>query len=99
MAMRRPYRRRLAGLAALALALAVTVGLNLWADSALRGVRLDLSEDRRHALDAATDAVLAGLRQPVTLRLVVSGQIAAASPALAGYARRVEARLEDYVAA
>ncbi len=35
----------------------------------------------------------------MTLRLVVSDQIAASSPALAGYARRVEARLEDYAAA
>jgi ABC-type uncharacterized transport system involved in gliding motility auxiliary subunit len=99
MAMRRPLRHRLTGLAALALALAATVGVNLWADGALRGHRIDLSEDRRHALDAATDAVLGGLSQPVTLRLVVSDRIAAASPALAGYARRVEARLEDYAAA
>lgn len=97
--MRRPLRHRLTGLAALALALAATVGVNLWADNALRGHRLDLSEDRRHALDAATNAVLGGLSQPVTLRLVVSDRIAAASPALAGYARRVEARLEDYAAA
>lgn len=97
--MRLPLRHRLTGLAALALALAATVGVNLWADGALRGYRLDLSEDRRHALDAATQAVLSGLRQPVTLRLVVSDRLAAASPALAGYARRVEARLEDYAAA
>ena len=98
MAMRLPLRRRLIGLSALALALVATVGINLWADSGLRGHRLDLSEDRRHALDAATSAVLAGLRQPITLRLVVSGRLASTSPALAGYARRVEARLEDYVA-
>ncbi|MGO1079001.1 GldG family protein [Inquilinus sp. CA228] len=97
--MRRPLRHRLTGLAVLALALAATVGVNLWADGALRGHRLDLSEDRRHALGAATNAVLGGLSQPVTLRLVVSDRIAAASPALAGYARRVEARLEDYAAA
>ncbi|MFE0755688.1 Gldg family protein [Inquilinus sp. NPDC058860] len=97
--MRQPLRHRLTGLAALALALAATVGVNLWADGALRGHRIDLSEDRRHALDAATRAVLGGLSQPVTLRLVVSDQLAAASPALAGYARRVEARLEDYAAA
>lgn len=97
--MRAPLRHRLTGLAALALALAATVGINLWADGALRGHRLDLSEDRRHALDAATGAVLGGLSQPVTLRFVVSDRIAATSPALAGYARRVEARLEDYAAA
>lgn len=98
-AMRLPLRHRLTGLAALALALAATVGVNLWADGGLRGHRLDLSQDRRHALDAATHAVLGGLSQPVTLRLVVSDRLAAASPALAGYARRVEARLEDYAAA
>ena len=97
--MRLPLRHRLTGLAALALALAAMVGVNLWADGALRGHRLDLSEDRRHALDAATSAVLGGLSQPVTLRLVVSDRIATASPALAGYTRRVEARLEDYAAA
>lgn len=97
--MRLPLRHRLTSLAALALALAATVGVNLWADGSLRGHRIDLSEDRRHALDAATNAVLGGLSQPVTLRLVVSDRIAAASPALAGYARRVEARLEDYAAA
>ncbi|MBW8724964.1 MAG: GldG family protein [Inquilinus limosus] len=97
--MRRPLRHRLTGLAILALALAATVGVNLWADGALRGYRLDLSEDRRHALDAASRAVLDDLHQPVTLRFVVSDRIAASSPALAGYARRVEARLEDYAAA
>jgi len=98
MAMRRPHRRRLAGIATLALALAVTVGLNLWADSALRG--FGWISARIAAMPRCGHRRGAGrLRQPVTLRLVVSGQIAAASPALAGYARRVEARLEDYVAA
>ena len=85
--------------AALVLAAILFVTTNLFAHQALRGLRLDLTENGLYTLSDATREVLARIEEPVTLRLYYSERLGAAAPGLAVYAARVRELLEEYVEA
>lgn len=70
----------------LALGFLVLIGLSALL---LRGVRLDLTENREHTLSPATVALLAGIDEPVTLRLYFSERAAGDFPQVRAYAQRV----------
>ena len=78
------------------LAVAVFLALNVFANQALTRVRLDLTEHRLFTLSEGTRNVLAGLSEPVTLRLYVSRTLAARLPSISGYVARVRDLLEEY---
>jgi ABC-type uncharacterized transport system involved in gliding motility auxiliary subunit len=79
--------------------LAIVVGINMFADARLAGVRLDLTEQHLYTLSPGTRAILAGLKEPVTLRLFYSRQLGTTIPAYGTYADRVREMLEEYAQA
>jgi ABC-type uncharacterized transport system involved in gliding motility auxiliary subunit len=88
-------RRRLAILG-VALAIVCFVALNVFGGLNLRAARLDLTENRQFTLSAGTAKMLAGIAEPVTLRLYVSRAVREANPFLATYADRVHDTLRAY---
>jgi ABC-type uncharacterized transport system involved in gliding motility auxiliary subunit len=80
-------------------ALLLAVGANLLAERLPPSARLDLTEGRLYTLSPGTRQVLAGLRDPITLRLFYSRRLGAEVPAYGAYAERVRALLREYVAA
>ena len=76
--------------------LAIVVGINLFADARLANVQLDLTQGRLYTLSPGTKQILAGLKEPVTLRLFYSRQLGATVPAYGTYADHVREMLRDY---
>ena len=81
------------------LALALAVGVNMLADRTLYGARVDLTQQRLYTLSPGTRQVLAGLQDPITLRLFYSRKLGSEVPSYGTYAERVREMLREYVAA
>jgi ABC-type uncharacterized transport system involved in gliding motility auxiliary subunit len=64
----------------------------------LRGLRLDLTENRIYTLAPGTRAVLRGIAEPINLYLFFSDQSTKNLPALRAYEKRVQETLERFVA-
>lgn len=95
----RPARNRLwVSLVALLAALGLAIGLNLLSDRLLPRARLDLTQQRLYTLSSGTHSVLAGLRDPITLRLFYSRRLGATVPLYGAYHDRVREMLQEYVA-
>ena len=95
----RPARHRLwISLLALAAALGLAVGLNLLSDRLLPRARLDLTQQRLYTLSTGTRSVLAGLKDPITLRLFYSRRLGATVPLYGAYHDRVWEMLQEYMA-
>ena len=62
-------------------------------------VRLDLTAERLYTLSHGTRQTLAGIDEPITLRLYYSTRLGQAIPAYGVYAQRVRELLDQYVAA
>ncbi len=95
-----PTRRdaRASALMALLVLAALFVAINLFADVALRGTQLDLTEDRLYTLTQGTRNILHDLDpdEPVHLTLFYSETQARGIPQLQAYAQRVREVLEGY---
>ena len=78
--------------------LAIVVGINLFADARLANAQLDLTQGHLYTLSPGTKQVLAGLKEPVTLRLFYSRNLGSAVPAYGAYADHVREMLRDYAA-
>lgn len=87
----RATNRSALALPLLALGFLALVGLS---SLLLRGVRLDLTENREHTLSPATVALLEGIAEPVTLRLYFSERAAGDFPQVRAYAQRVRELLQ-----
>jgi ABC-type uncharacterized transport system involved in gliding motility auxiliary subunit len=79
-------------------AAALAVGVNMLAERLLPRARLDLTEQRLYTLSEGTRQVLAGLRDPITIRLFYSRRLGAEVPVYGAYADRVREMLAEYVA-
>ncbi|HEY4250893.1 MAG TPA: Gldg family protein [Roseomonas sp.] len=79
-------------------ALLLTVGVNMLADRLLPRARVDLTEQHLYTLSDGTRQVLRGLHDPITLRLFYSRRLGTAVPVYGGYAERLRAMLDEYVA-
>ncbi len=77
---------------------ALLVGINMLSDRFLQNFRLDLTQQHLYTLAPGTRRILAGLKQPVTLKLFYSRQLGAAAPSYGAYADRVRAMLQEYAA-
>lgn len=93
-----PSSRRLQSLAALVLASVLFVALVLIAQTALRGWRLDLTEDGLYTVSDETREILADIEEPITLTFHFSHEAAEGVPFVRQYAQRVRELLEEYVA-
>ena len=79
-----------------ALAVAVFLALNMFANQRSRGFGSSLTEHKHFTLSEGTRNIVEGLDEPVTLRLYVSRALAARLPSVSGYVARVRDLLEEY---
>ena len=92
-------RSRRLGTSALGLlaAAVLAIGVNMLADRLLPRARIDLTAQRLYTLSDGTRQVLAGLTDPITLRLFYSRKLGAEIPMYGAYADRVREMLSEYV--
>ena len=88
-------RRRLT-IAGIVLAVILFVALNTFGSLALRGERLDLTDNRQFTLSPGTLQLLAKIDEPITLRFYASRALRDANPFLGSYADRVHDMLHTY---
>ena len=81
---------------ALTLLAILFLAINVLVASTISGVRVDLTEDRLYSLSPASEAVLAAIEEPVTLRLYYSKRLGAQAPQYGVYAERVQDVLREY---
>lgn len=91
--------RRTFPLLALVFAAILALGVNLLAARLLPQARIDLTAQRLYTLAPGTRQVLAGLAEPLTLRLFYSRRLGAELPQYGAYAERVRDLLREYVTA
>ncbi len=86
-------------LAAISIVLAVIsfLAINIFANSTLRGVEADLTEERLFTLSDGTREILADLNEPIRVKMFVSRRLLELNPAHATYADRIRELLERYV--
>lgn len=82
----------------LAVAAVFLLSLNVLSGLAFKRVRLDLTEHKLYTLAEGTKQVLAGIKEPVTLRFYYTTELGDRSPPIGNYARRVREMLEQYAA-
>ncbi len=87
-------RRALGASALVALAVAF-VAVTILSSFALRGIRLDLTENRLYSIASGTEKILAGINEPITLYFFFSEQPSRDTPDLRAYAERVRELLEE----
>lgn len=75
---------------------AILVGINLYAETRLAGVQADLTQQRLYTVSDGTRTVLAGLKDPITLRLYYSRALGSRIPVYAAYSDRVREMLREY---
>jgi gliding motility-associatede transport system auxiliary component len=79
--------------------LGILAGINLAAETRLAGRQLDLTQGQVYTLSPGTRAILAGLKDPITLKFYFSSLLGTKVPAYGAYADRVRAMLAQYVQA
>ncbi len=87
-------RSTLGGGTLLALAL-LFIGLTVLFNYALRGWRLDLTQNRLYTMAPGTDRILASIKEPINLYFFFSEKAAAGVPQLKAYGVRVREFLEE----
>jgi len=87
--------RRISAGVALAAAIIIFLAVNIAANSLIRTARVDLTQEGLFTLSDGTRNILAGLDEPVTLRLYYSESLAASYPALRSIAERVRDTLTE----
>lgn len=70
--------------------------VNIFSNAALTRWRADLTENRLYTLSEGSQNILAGLDEPITLRLFLSSGLRSSAPAVASYAQRVEELIREY---
>jgi ABC-type uncharacterized transport system involved in gliding motility auxiliary subunit len=84
------------GLAGIGLALVLFFALNIAANATLRGIRMDLTEDRLFTLDEGSKAVARAIDEPIQLNYYFSRKVASDVPPVVSYADRVLGMLEEF---
>ena len=80
----------------LVLLVALFASLSLLSGRYLRGMRIDLSENKLYTLSEGTRNILGGLDEPVNLYLFFSDQASEDFPQVRTYATRVRELLEEF---
>ncbi len=83
---------------ALVLAAILFLAVILLSETAFRGVRLDLTEQKIFTVSDGTRQTLAEVEEPITIRLFATRLLLDGTPGLGDYAARVQELLERYVA-
>lgn len=90
-----PAERRTLAYGALALAAVLFLSVIVLSESAIRNIRLDLTEESLFTLSDGTVKTLSSLDEPITLRLFATRKLVETS-GLTAYAARVQELLERY---
>ncbi|TAH39971.1 MAG: hypothetical protein EYC70_00040 [Planctomycetota bacterium] len=90
---------KLYGVLGLVLAGILFLGVNLFSHEALRGARVDVTDNDLYTLSAGSKRIAAGIQEPVTLRLYFSESLSEETSGLRDYAQRVRELLAEYVRA
>ena len=80
----------------IALALILLLSVNLFAASALRNAKADLTQQRLFTISDGTRGILRAIDEPISARLYFSKKLAEAAPAYGRYFERVRALLQQY---
>lgn len=88
--------RSVLAITGIVLAIVLFLAVNLFAAVALNSARTDLTQDKLYTLTNSTRGILAGVKEPITLRLFQSQGLMTAAPTLAVYAARVNELLRAY---
>jgi ABC-type uncharacterized transport system involved in gliding motility auxiliary subunit len=93
--MRRRIWSSIIGVVAVA---AIVIGINMFADARLANLHVDLTHNHIYTLSPGTRQILAGLKEPVTLRLFYSRRLGSTVPIYGTYADHVREMLGEYAA-
>ena len=88
--------RRLS-IAGLGLALVLFLAINVFSESSIKGVQVDLTENSLFTLSEGTIETLRAVKEPITLRFFSTRKLIETMPGLTGYGDRVQELLERYV--
>src|SRR5690606_41291284 len=91
-------QRRRNGYLSLALLALAFVAAVIASNTLLRGIRLDLTENKLYTLSPGTRSLLSSIEEPVNLYLFFSERAASDTPQLRAYATRVTEMLDEFVA-
>ena len=83
-------------IAGLVVALALLFAVNILSSSVFTAARVDLTENRLFTLSDGTRNILAGLQEPITIRLYLSERLIRNLPAINSYATRIKSLLDEY---
>ncbi|CAH2604621.1 gliding motility protein GldG [Rhodovastum atsumiense] len=89
-------RRTWTSVAGVVAVAAILIGLNMFAGRFLANAQLDLTQQGLYTLSPGTRTVVAGLKEPVTLRFYFSRSLGARIPSYGAYADRVRDMLREY---
>ena len=85
--------------AGLIVALALLFAVNILSSSVFTAARLDLTENHLFTLSDGTRNIVAGLKEPITIRLYLSERLARDLPTVNSYANRIKGLLDEYARA
>lgn len=85
------------GIASLVLAVILFFAVNIFSETAIKGVQVDLTQNHLFTLSKGTEETLANLKEPITVRLFASQKLLDTTPGLSNYADQVRELLERYV--
>jgi ABC-type uncharacterized transport system involved in gliding motility auxiliary subunit len=94
----KPLPHRMFALCAIALAVVLFVAVNIVANQWLGTARLDLTQNGLYTVSPGTEATLAKLPEPVTLRFYFSRKPSTGYAQIVAYAGRVRDLLQEYAA-
>src|SRR5262245_17898248 len=80
----------------LALGAVILLSVNLFAATAFRSAKADLTQQRLFTISEGTRSVLRNIDEPISLRLYFSKRLGEAAPSYARYFERVRSLLEQY---
>jgi ABC-type uncharacterized transport system involved in gliding motility auxiliary subunit len=80
----------------LVLGAVILLSVNLFATTAFRSVKADLTQQRLFTISEGTRSVLRNIDEPISLRLYFSKRLGEAAPTYARYFERVRSLLEQY---
>jgi ABC-type uncharacterized transport system involved in gliding motility auxiliary subunit len=84
------------GISALVVLGVLFIALTMLANTALRGMQIDLTENDLYTISKGTENILDKIDEPINLYFYFSNEAAANEPALRGYAQRVQELLEEF---
>ena len=91
-----PFSRLAFSVIGVIAAAAIAIGVNMFFDARLSGVRIDATEAKIYTLSKGTRQVLENLKEPVTLRFFWSRRLGATIPVYGTYADHIREMLREY---